>query len=148
MDLEQALQDPVRRSALLDACVAALEDEVAAKRGVGGMALRTAYRAFDKVQPGMARTTFGKLLPEFVPALQPLWNEARAGDPAAWFEGHRGEVADALLAVTDARAERASNPMLRKLYRSLRGSARHHVSGAVPRIATILASVSPDRSLV
>ena len=87
--------------------------------------------------------------PLFAPAIEPCWCEAQAsGSPNAWFEQHAGEVADALLGVTDAQAARAKNQALATLYRSLRGMARPHVIAAVPRLPSVLAVVSPDQPVV
>ena len=47
-------------------------------------------------------------------------------------------VADALLAVTDRRAEKASGPLL-KAYRRLRSTAKEHVKAAVPGLARTIA---------
>lgn len=149
MPLSDALADPALRTRLLDACVRALEEEVEGKRGISGMAIRSGYAAFQKVQPGIARSAFERLLPLFAPAIEPCWCEAQAsGSPNAWFEQHAGEVADALLGVTDAQAARAKNQALATLYRSLRGMARPHVIAAVPRLPGVLAVVSPDQPVV
>lgn len=148
MDLERMLADPELRDRLQDACVEALHAEVASKKGMTGMAIRSAFSAFQTVQPGMARHMFGKLLPAFVPAIEPHWAAARQGDPRAYFQEHKQEVATALLSVTDARAERAKNKMLAGLYRRLRSRADAPVADAVPRIADILTSVLPNDALV
>lgn len=144
MTLEQVLRDSTLRPRLLDACVAALEAEVR----VSGLAMRSAYRVFRGVRPGGARGAFDRLLPSFAPVLEHHWAAASGGDPRAYFEQHRDGVADALLSVTDARVARAGNATLSNLYGSLRGRARRHVVAGVPRIADILDSVLPGRSLV
>jgi hypothetical protein len=46
-------------------------------------------------------------------------------------------VADALLGITDAKAQRASG-VVRKTYDSLRGSAKKNVEAAVPRLGRLV----------
>ena len=89
------------------------------------------------------------MLQEFAEALEPLHAAAIAGvegsgpSLAQAFEGHllshRDETADALLSVTDGRAQRAKNRTLKKTYEKLRGVAQGHVTAAVPGLARTLA---------
>jgi hypothetical protein len=141
VSLVEALDDPARHDAVVDDCVRIIEEEVASKRGLRGAALKTGFKAFKAVRPGIVRSAVVRLLPHFAPAIDPHWSEARASpDPDAWFRAHAGEVADSLLGVTDGMAERASNRVLVRIYRSLRGSAREHVIAGVPRIPTLIAA--------
>jgi hypothetical protein len=47
-------------------------------------------------------------------------------------------VAEALLSITDARAQRAKNQAIKGAYEKLRGSAKKHVEAAVPRIGRLV----------
>ena len=49
------------------------------------------------------------------------------------------EVADALLAISDERAQRAKNQSLRKAYEKLRPTGKKHVEAAVPRVGRLVA---------
>ena len=49
-------------------------------------------------------------------------------------------MAEALLSITDDRAERTSHATLRRAYQRLRGAARGHVEAAAPGIADLIAS--------
>jgi hypothetical protein len=138
--LTDAMLDPARRERAVADGVRVVDEEVAAKRGLSGAALRAGYAAFCKLRPGITRSAVDRLLPLMSPALDRHWEKARAGgDPQRWFRDHANEVADDLLAVTDGLAERARNRVLLKLYRSLRGQARDHVALSVPRIPELLA---------
>lgn len=137
--LSEAMTDPVRRQAVVRDAAALVESEVASKRGLRGAALKTGFKAFQRVQPGIVPRAVERLLPHFVPAIEPLWAEAQAsGDADAWFQQHDARVGEALLAVTDGFAARAKNKVVLKIYRGLRGSAEEHVRAAVPRLPALI----------
>lgn len=137
--IAEALADPTRRTAIVADCAALVDSEVASKRGMRGAALRTGFKAFKRVSPGILPAAIDKLLPHFAPAVDPLWQEAEAsGDPIAWMSRHDGRVADALLGVTDGLAARAEHKVLLGIYRGLRGQAHGHVVAAIPGLARLM----------
>ncbi len=139
MTLTSALDDPERKKAVIADAERFIDQEVASKGGLSGAALRAGYKAFLKLKPNMVRGALRRLLPEFAPVLEPHWERAvSSGDPRAYFRDRDGEVADALLGVTDGVADRATNKVVLRLYRSLRGTARDHVRAAVPRIPDLI----------
>ncbi len=149
MQLTEVFADEARHERVLAACEGALEAEIAGKRGVSGFAVRAGYGAFKRVEPGIVQGAFRKLLPHFAPVIQPHWDRAREqGDVVAYFDQQREEVAEGLLSVTDALAERAENRVLIKIYRSLRGVAQPHVAAGVCRIPEVLSVVSPTDQVV
>jgi hypothetical protein len=139
MTIEQVLADPVRRDRITTDCVRLVEEEVAAKRGFTGMALRTGFAAFQRLQPGIVRLAVERLLPDFARALAPHWEQARgATSPEAAFASRTADVARDLLGVTDRIVERARSSVVGQIYRSLRPSAQDHVAAAVPRLGRLL----------
>ncbi|RMG97287.1 MAG: hypothetical protein D6705_09045 [Deltaproteobacteria bacterium] len=142
--LERSLCEGARWEDTLAACEALLDKEVQATSGVSGMAVRSGYKVVRALRPGIVRELLTMLVPEFCRALEPMYAEARSrgGDVPAAFEAILRErpdaVAEALLSVTDARAERAKNKVLRKTYARLRGGAKQHVMAAVPNLARTL----------
>jgi hypothetical protein len=48
-------------------------------------------------------------------------------------------VSEALLAITDGRAQRAKNQAVKGTYEKLRPTAKKHVEAAVPRIGRLVA---------
>jgi len=139
MTLEEALEDPERRRAVIAGSAALVEAEVARKRGFSGAAIRTGFVSVKRLMPTFVPRALERLMPEFAPAIDPLYARAReSGDVERWFTAHAGEIADALLAVTDARAVRADQPVLLKVYRTLRGRARGHVMEAAPGLARLV----------
>lgn len=139
MSLVAALQDPAREQAVVEHGARIVEEEVASKRGLRATALKAGFAAFKKVRPGIVEAAVRRLLPLFAPVIDPHWERASAeGSPDRYFVSHAGEVADELLAVTDGLAARASNKVLVRIYRSLRGQARDHVVAGVPRIPGLI----------
>ncbi len=137
--LQEGLADPVTRRAVVDDAAEFLEREVASKRGLRGGALKAGFRAFKAIQPGMVRSAIDGLLPRFAPAIDPLWSEARTQpDPSAWMIARDGQVADALLGVTDDLAARSQNRVLKRIYGGLRGQARGHVVEGIPGLVAVL----------
>jgi hypothetical protein len=139
VSVSAVLADPGRRAAVVADVARLVEDEVATRGGLTGVALRAGYAGFQRIRPGILHVVIDRLVPSFAAALDPLWEKAVAsGDPDAWFRAEGGTVADALLGVTDTIANRATNRTLVGLYRSLRGQARPHVVAAVARLPALL----------
>lgn len=142
--LLEKLTSPEVRSKVVQSCVELVDNEVASKGGVSGMLIKTSYKAIKALRPGLVPSAVDGLLPEFAYSLQGLWDKSTEGaaEPAAAFTsyltGHPEETADALLAVTDRRAEKTGNSTLKKAYERLRGLAKDNVANAVPRLATTL----------
>lgn len=137
MSLTTTLLDPTREPAVVADFASVVEAEVKDKSGLSGTVIKGAYAAAQKVKPGAIESALTKLLPEFTSALDPFWTEFSAQGPGDFgqFLAARGDaVGDALLAVTDRRAEATTQPTLRKLYEGLRGKAKENVIAALPRV--------------
>lgn len=144
MTLVEALRDPSRHGVIIAAGAALVEDEVARKRGLTGTAVRTGFATVKRLRPDFVPRALEALMPDFAAAIDPLHDRAReSGDVMGWWLGHSGEIADALLGVTDARAERTDHRVLLRVYRSLRGRARVHVVEAVPGLARLVTEHVP-----
>ncbi len=138
--LAEVLQDPARQAAVVADGARMIDEEVGAKSGLSGMALRAGYKAVRAIKPGMIHEALGVLLPEFAPAVDPHYVQARAsGDVPAYFVRHGNAVADALLAVTDRRGARAHHPVIKRAYEALRPQAKKHTVEAMPRLARLIA---------
>ena len=85
------------------------------------------------------RRTVDHLLDDFLNALDPIYQEAvqRGVDARQHLVANPSRVADQLLAITDARAARAENQMVKKTYEKLREGAKKHVEAAVPRLGDL-----------
>ncbi|MEM9071446.1 MAG: hypothetical protein AAGE52_23270 [Myxococcota bacterium] len=140
MSLSVALTDEAKKPAIIKDCLKLIDDEVADKRGMGGMAVKAGYKAVKGIKPGFIKNVVEGLLPEFAEALDPLHVEAvgEGKDIPTFFGQHSGRVADALLAVTDGKAERSTNGLVKSTYKRLRGSAKKNVEAAIPRLASLI----------
>src|SRR5690606_3334765 len=99
------------------------------------------YAAVKKISPSIVPDALASLAPKLLDQLQPYWAEFTAsgtGTFADLLTAKSDEVAEALLAVTDARADASSRPALQKVYSSMRGSAKKHVVEALPRVADLV----------
>jgi hypothetical protein len=137
------LSDPARRPLILDDCVKLIDDEVASKSGLSGLAIKTAYKVVCAVKPGIIRESMDALLDDFVARLEPFYADHRKSGAAPGAFGETlmrrpSEVADALLGITDDRAKKAKNATLKSAYEKLRPQAKKHVEEAVPRVCRTL----------
>jgi hypothetical protein len=133
------------RKKVIDHSLRVLEAEVADKRGLGGIAVKTGYKVVNGVQPGFIRGVVDNLLEEFLDALDPIYQEAleKKIPPRNHLVANPGRVAESLLTITDARATRAKNKLVQKTYEKLRSGAKEHVMAAVPRLGEMLATFAP-----
>ena len=139
MGLADALKDDTKKAAIVNDCCTLVDEEVAAKGGLSGIAVKAGYAAVKGIKPGFIKSTIDHLLPEFAEKLDPLWTEAaKTPAPGSFLTSNKGRVADALLAVTDARAAKSNKGMVKSTYEKLRGSAKKNVEEAVPRLAKLL----------
>ncbi|MEM6789756.1 MAG: hypothetical protein AAF715_19715 [Myxococcota bacterium] len=137
--LTEALSEPQKRKQVIDDCVDLVDDEVGRKKGLGGVVIKTGYKAVKGIKPGFIRKVVGDLLEPWSRSLEPIWSEAvGSGAPSKHFASHRGQVADALLQVTDDKAKSAKNQVVRTTYEKLRPTAKKHVEDAVPGLAGVL----------
>ena len=79
------------------------------------------------------------MLDDFCRSLEPIYQTWRVKDPRPSLHtellADPSRSADALLGVTDRRAERSSHTTLKKLYAKLRPTAKKHVVDALPGLA-------------
>jgi hypothetical protein len=139
MSLGDAINEPTKKTAIVADCVKLIDEEVADKGGLSGIAVKAGYAAVKGIKPGFIQEVVEKLLPEFAGKLDPLWEEGKAkGKPADFLVSNKGRVADALLSVTDAKSKNAKSSVVRGTYEKLRGSAKKNVEDAVPRLSRLL----------
>jgi hypothetical protein len=130
---------PKRAQVIDDAC-RVLDDEVADKGGISGLAIKGAFTVVKNVKPGFIREVVDALLDDFLKCLDPLYQEAltKGARPGAHLQANAGRMADALLGITDARAARAQRAVIKSTYDKLRPTAKKHVEAAAPRLAALL----------
>jgi hypothetical protein len=137
--LLELLGNPARRGAVIDDALTVLDSEVDSKGGLSGLAIKGAYKIVKGVSPDFIRSAVDHMLDDFLKALDPIYQEAllSGADAGKHLASNPSRVADLLLSITDARAQRAKNQMVKKTYEKLREGAKKHVEAAVPRLADL-----------
>ena len=137
--LSEQLGSGAKRDAVVNDALKVLDEEVADKSGLTGLAIKGGYKVVQGIKPGFVRQVVESLLPEFLKALDPVYAEAveKKRPAGAYLIEHKSQVADALLAVTDQKAQKASGA-IRGAYDKLRPMAKKQVEAAAPRLAAML----------
>jgi hypothetical protein len=136
--LSATLLDPARRPSAVNALTGVIDAEVAGKGGLGGAAVRAGYAAAKKLGGNFVPSATDRLLPQFADALEPFWAERGDRPFGDHLAAQPDAVADALLAVTDGKAERTSHAAAARVYGALRAKAKEHVIAALPRLGAAL----------
>jgi hypothetical protein len=137
--VEQLGSGEARTKLCADACKV-LDQEVADKGGITGIAIKGAYKVVQGVKPGFVPEVVDALMDDFLTALDPLYQEAASKQRPAgvYMRENASRVADALLEVTDRRAKDAKRQVIRSAYDKLRPMAKKQVEAAAPRLADLL----------
>lgn len=138
--LNEVLNNPANKDNVVEDCLQLIDQEVADKSGLTGLTIKAGYGAVKGLRPGFLKQVVSDLLPEFANALDPIWQEAkRSGSTiSAHFDGNSARAADALLAITDAKAARTKSGVVKATYDRLRGTAKKNVEQAVPRLGRLI----------
>jgi len=140
MNLNDVLNDEVKRASIIEEVCSLVDDEVSKQRGISGVAVKAGYKLVQSVKPGFVRNVVRSLLPDFAAALEPIRAQALAQGQSvsSYFNAHTQDIAEALLAVTDGRARSSDHGTVKGAYGKLRGSARKNVESAVPGLGRII----------
>ncbi|MBX3127246.1 MAG: hypothetical protein KF718_11060 [Polyangiaceae bacterium] len=146
VSLKELANEPTKRAEVIQDACRVLDQEVADKSGVSGIAIKTAYKVVQGVKPGFIPEVVDNLLDDFLDALEPMRQQAASSGqrPSRYLKDNAGQMADALLAITDRRAERAQRAMIKKTYERLRPTAKKHVEAAAPRLGDLVDKHVPD----
>lgn len=138
--LPEVLNDAAKKPAVVDDCLVLIDQEVADKGGLSGLAIKAGYAAVKGVKPGFIRDAVNSLLPEFAVALDPIFQEAKSKSTpvGSHFIANQSRVADALLTITDAKAKKSPHGVVKGAYDKLRGTAKKNVEAAVPRLGRLI----------
>ena len=138
--LSDVLLDDSKKPAVVDDCVALIDAEVKDKGGISGLAIKAGYGAVKGIKPGFIKQAVSDMLPDFAKALDATYQDAKSQNKpvADFFMANAERVADALLSITDARAERVKSGVVKGTYEKLRGTAKKNVEAAVPRLGKMV----------
>ena len=140
MNLSDVLNDEAARASIINDVVGLIDGEVGKQKGLSGVAVKAGYKLVQGVKPGFVRNVVQGLLPEFAAVLEPIRQQALAEGQSVsgYFAAHSQEIAEALLEVTDSRAQKSDHGSVKGAYGKLRGSARKNVEAAVPGLGAIV----------
>lgn len=138
--LADVLNSPEKKSTVVRDCMGIIDAEVGDKSGLSGLAIKAGFKAVKGVKPGFVERVVQDLLPEFANAVDPIYQEAVDQDRPVrqHFVAEKSRVADSLLAITDGKAQRSKNRVVKKTYEKLRGTAKRNVEAAVPRLGDLI----------
>ena len=104
--LQEILLAPDTQPQVTADCLTLIKEEVSAKSGVSGTAVKLAYKTVNTFASGYLQSMVESLIPDMADKLQPYWADF-AGSGASEFGDYlvkrSDEVSEALLSVTDAR---------------------------------------------
>jgi len=139
--LQEILLAPDTQPQVVADCLNLIEQEVAGKSGISGTAVKLAYKTANTFASGYLRHTVESLLPDMVAELEPYWADFTASGASGFGDylvKRGGEVSEALLSVTDARAKTSKRPTILKAYGAVRGGAAKHVVAALPAVGSLV----------
>jgi uncharacterized protein DUF6918 len=141
LSLDQILLTPENQPHVVADCLTLIDQEVSAKSGISGAAVKLAYKTAKAFAKGYLQSTVENLLPDFVAALEPYWADFGASGSSGfgdYLAKRSDEVSEALLAITDARAKMSDRPVIIRAYGTVRGGAAKHITAALPAVGAMV----------
>ncbi len=138
--LVESLLSPAGRAAVEADTVSMVEQFIARRGGLKGIAYKTGYAMLKKARPGIVERATARMLPEFLNALEPLYREFQAAptqDFGAFLQQHGGRAVRSLLGVADGRAAQASDTV-RRTYDKFRDGAEDEVARLLPLFGAVI----------
>ena len=140
--LEEKLAE-IDRNVVIDDTVSLIDQEVASKSGLTGMALKGGYKGVRRLKGGrMIHKAVNHMLDDFTQALAPLHEDFRAQQDTTAFGAfllkHQTRASEALLGITDAKIKEAQNKVVISTYSKLRKQAGKHVVDALPGVGRLI----------
>jgi uncharacterized protein DUF6918 len=139
--LQEILLAPDTQPHVVDDCMTLIRQEVSAKSGVSGTAVKVAYKTANTFASGYLKSKVEQLVPEMVVQLEPFWADFGASGSSGFgdYLVKRGdEVSEALLSVSDAHGRISGKPTIVKAYNAVRGSAGKHITAALPNLGALV----------
>lgn len=140
--IKDRLLDPNVRPHLVRDCCGLIDSAVKSTKGFSGIAVKGAYSTVKAIKRGFVEGVVDALLDEWIEKLEGFEVE-HTQNPGGrtltqYLVDQRDRVAEALITVTDARAETTKHKTAAKFYHRLRPSALQHVKDAVPDLAALV----------
>jgi hypothetical protein len=126
-----------KRPAVISDCVELIDNQVKQK----GFIMKSAYATIKAIKKGFVAETVDSLLDDWLGKLQPhydKWATAKQSSFSDYLIARQDDVAEDLLSVTDARAEKSSHGTAKKMYSKMRDGAKRNVVEAIPELARLI----------
>jgi hypothetical protein len=134
--VEQLGKDPVRPLVIAD-CVGLIDAQVKQK----GFVIKSAYSVIKGLKKKFVPEVVDSLLDDWLGKLQPhyeKWAAAKQSSFSDYLVARSDDVAEDLLSVTDARAEKTTHTTAKKMYLRMRDGAKKNVIDAMPDLSSTL----------
>ena len=134
--VEQIGKDPNRPLVITD-CVGLIDAQVKQK----GFVIKSAYAMIKGIKKTFVPETVDSLLDDWLGKLQPhydKWSVQKTTSFSDYVISRSDEVAEDLLSVTDARAEKTSHTTAKKMYMRMREGAKKNVIEAIPELSKMI----------
>jgi len=135
--LVEQIGQPPNRQHVIEDCVGLIDAQVKQK----GFAIKTAYATIKALKKRFIPEVVDALLDDWLGKLQPhydKWATAKTSSLSDFLVSRSDDVAEDLLSVTDARAEKTSHTTAKKMYGKMRDGAKRNVIEAIPDLAKML----------
>ena len=139
--LQEMLLTPDLQPQVVADCQALVQQELSSKSGISATALKVAYKAVTTFAPGYYQETVGIMLPSMAHQLEPFWADFTASGGSEfgdYLAKRSGEVAEALLAVTDHMAGESQRAAIVKAYKAVRSGAGKNIEAALPNLGAMV----------
>ncbi len=131
--VDQLGKEPTRPLVIID-CVNLIDAQVKQK----GFVLKSAYATIKAIKKRFVPEVVDGLLDDWLGKLQPHYEKWEGTKPSTFSDyviARSDDVAEDLLSVTDARADKTSHTTAKKMYLRMRDSAKKNVVEAIPELA-------------
>ena len=134
--VEQLGKEPVRAEVIAECCDL-IDHQVKQK----GFMLKTAYATIKAIKKRFIPEVVDNMLDDWLAKIQPHYEKWQTvpGTPFSdYITARSDDVAEALLSVTDQRAESTSHTTAKKMYHRMRDTAKKNVVEAIPDLAKLI----------
>jgi len=141
--LKHLMEDQKIYKAVLADSINVLDNEVSKRSGLGGMAIKGAYKMVKGVKQGkLLQKVIAALIPEFIEELEPFYIRfQKEGKGSGWSDFLRPDydtIADLFLKVTDTKAKESTNKTARGAYEKMRPKAKKEVMASMPAMNKLM----------
>jgi len=134
--VEQLGKEAIRPQVITE-CVGLIDAQVKQK----GFVIKSAYATIKAIKKSFVPETVDALLDEWLGKIQPhydKWAVQKTSSFSDYVIARSDDVAEDLLSVTDARAEKTTHTTAKKMYLRMREGAKKNVIEAIPELSKMI----------